>query len=115
MGLLKVREEYDEEGHLIKLNLSGLGLTQIPAELGQLTNLQKLYLQYNQLTQLSRGTGTAHQLADTLSEQQPAHTVPMELVQLTNLADTHSGQQPAHYRARGTGTAHQLAGPLSVQ
>ena len=36
----------------IKLNLSRIGLEALPSEIGQLTNLQTLYLSGNQLRQL---------------------------------------------------------------
>src|SRR6266700_994101 len=39
--------EYDGDGNLLKLDLSGLDLSQIPVELGQLTNLQVLLLDNN--------------------------------------------------------------------
>jgi Leucine-rich repeat (LRR) protein len=34
----------------VSLDLSDLGLTEVPASVAQLTNLQSLYLYYNQLT-----------------------------------------------------------------
>ena len=36
--------EYDDNGNLLILNLSRSGLSQVPVELGQLTNLQRLHL-----------------------------------------------------------------------
>ncbi|MDM8532496.1 leucine-rich repeat domain-containing protein [Anaerolineales bacterium HSG25] len=55
--------EYDNQGRLIKLGINfNQQLTSFPAEIGQLTNLQKLNLRNNQLTSL-----------------------PAEIIQLTNL------------------------------
>ena len=43
---------YDDQGRLISLSLDRLSLSQVPAEVWQLTNLQVLRLIGNQLTQL---------------------------------------------------------------
>jgi internalin A len=67
------------------LDLSGLGLTELPAEIGRLTKLQNLYLHRNQLTglpkQFSRLTNlqALWLLGNRLTE------LPPELGQLTNL------------------------------
>ena len=48
IGDLRGRTDYDDEGNLVILNLSGLNLSHLLAELGQLTNLQLLNLSDNQ-------------------------------------------------------------------
>ncbi len=64
IGAVLKNAEYDDNGKIVKLNLSGLNLSQVPIELGQLTNLQRLDLHSNKLSQL-----------------------PVELGQLTNLQE----------------------------
>ena len=41
----------------ITLDLSDMGLTQVPKEIGQLASLQELYLYTNQLTQVPKEIG----------------------------------------------------------
>ncbi len=65
------RAEYDEQDKLISLNLTELELTELPPEIGQLTNLQKLDLSYNQLT-----------------------TIPPEIRQLINLQELNLTDNP---------------------
>jgi Leucine-rich repeat (LRR) protein len=57
IGDLAGRASYDEEGNLVVLNLSGLNLSQWPAEPGQLTKLQELTLHGNHLSQLPAELG----------------------------------------------------------
>ncbi len=41
-----------KEENAIQLDLRGLGLQEIPAELGELTRLEDLFLGYNQITEI---------------------------------------------------------------
>ena len=50
VGTVPTELAYDDDNRLIKLGLSGLALNQLPPELWQLTNLQKLDLNENQLS-----------------------------------------------------------------
>jgi len=52
LGVTPTSTEYDEQGYLIKLNLSSSDITQLPEELGQLTHLRELDLSGNQLTHI---------------------------------------------------------------
>jgi len=49
--LLQVIREAADDGRM-ELNLGGKQLTALPSEIGQLTNLQSLYLHDNQLSSL---------------------------------------------------------------
>jgi Leucine-rich repeat (LRR) protein len=66
LGITGGKETYDEQGRLIELDLSGSGITYLPGELGLLTNLQRLYLDTNQLTQIPVELG---QLTSTASQK----------------------------------------------
>ena len=47
-----------ENGRVVELDLNGVGLTgAIPAEIGQLTSLETLYIQCNRLTRLPAEIG----------------------------------------------------------
>src|SRR5258708_1979347 len=52
-GVMPKSTEYNKQGHLIKLDLSVLHITQLPEEIGQLTPFQSLSLENNQLTNIS--------------------------------------------------------------
>ena len=78
----------DQEGRVIRLGLVEDGLTgSIPPELGQLTNLQHLYLQSNQLTgSIPRELGQLTNLQSLeLYDNQLTGSIPPALGQLTNL------------------------------
>src|SRR6266487_3762329 len=79
------REEYDRQGHLIRLDLSDLNITQVPVELGQLNNLQRLYLNGNQLTQLPVELGQLSNLRRLYLDGNQLTQLPAELGQLSNL------------------------------
>ncbi len=70
-----------------RLNLRGLGLTRVPAELGQLTALTVLDLQNNQLTAVPAELGRLTALTDLSFYNNRLTAVPTELGQLTALTD----------------------------
>ncbi len=82
---LGARTRYDEDGQLITLDLSKLGLTQIPVELGQLTNLQRLNLSFNKLTQVPVELCQLTKLQTLDLSNNQLTQVPVELSQLTKL------------------------------
>ena len=79
------REEYDRQGHLIRLDLSDLNITQVPVELGQLNNLRRLYLNGNQLTQLPVELGQLSNLRLLRLSRNQLTQLPIQLGQLSNL------------------------------
>ena len=85
LGVTGGKDTYDEQGRLIELDLSGLRLTYLPAELGQLTSLQRLYLDTNQLTQIPLELGQLTNLQWLYLSDNQLTQIPVELGQLTNL------------------------------
>jgi hypothetical protein len=67
------------------LNLNGLGLTELPPEIGSLINLHRLYLINNQLTTLPREIGNLENLALLYLEQNQLTELPPEIGNLRNL------------------------------
>jgi internalin A len=81
------RSQYDDEGHLTRLGLSHLHLSQLPPEIGRLIYLQSLELNGNQLQHLPTELGQLTSLQELgLSENQLTH-LPAELGQLTSLQE----------------------------
>jgi hypothetical protein len=68
----------------LELDLSGLGLTVVPEELGQLTHLQRLDLSRNQLTTLPAWIGQLADLQDLNLSDNQLTELPTGLGQLTN-------------------------------
>src|SRR5215831_17699903 len=87
IGDLKGRTGYDNEGNLVLLNLSGLNLSQLPAEVGQLTHLRELFLRSNQLSQVPAELRQLTNLQVLILSDNQLSQVPIELVQLTNLEE----------------------------
>jgi internalin A len=67
------------------LDLAFLGLTQVPPEIGQLSNLQELYLYYNQLTTLPPEIGQLNSLRRLYLDNNQLTSLPSEIGQLSNL------------------------------
>src|SRR5258706_10060709 len=76
---------YDDEGRLLYLDISGLGLLQLPSEIWQLTNLQGLYLTNNQLSQLPAEIRQLTNLESLYLDNNQLTQQPTEILQLTNL------------------------------
>ncbi|MEH2259491.1 COR domain-containing protein [Nostoc sp.] len=70
---------------LTKLDLSGRGLTTLPPKIGQLTNLQTLYLYNNQLSSLPPEIGQLTNLQTLNLYNNQLSSLPSEIAQLTNL------------------------------
>jgi hypothetical protein len=69
------------------LDLKGLGLTALPAELGQLTNLERLDVSDNRLTALPAEVGQLTNLRELNLWSNRLTALPAELGQLTNLRE----------------------------
>src|SRR5258708_3462125 len=78
-------EQYDEQGGLLRLNLGGLKLVQLPPELWQFTSLQELDLYQNQLSGLPAELGQLANLRTLDLYQNQLSSLPSELGQLANL------------------------------
>ncbi len=75
--------------NLQKLYLRSNQLSSLPGEIGQLTNLQKLYLSENQLSSLPGEIGQLTNLQSLDLSWNQLSSLPGEIVQLTNLQSLH--------------------------
>src|SRR5258707_1355769 len=69
-------EQYDEQGGLLRLNLGGLKLVQLPPELWQFTSLQELDLYQNQLSSLPAELGQLANLRGLMLTDNPGLQMP---------------------------------------
>ncbi len=83
------REQYDEQGRLLRLDLDDLKLTHLPPELWQFTSLQELNLNNNELSSLPATLGQLTNLQDLWLSGNQLSSLPAELGQLTNLQELH--------------------------
>ncbi|MEH2289819.1 leucine-rich repeat domain-containing protein [Nostoc sp.] len=91
--LLQIIKQTTRE-KLTKLNLSGKGLITLPAEIGQLSNLQTLDLSSNQLSSLPAEIGQLSNLQSLYLYNNQLSNLPAEIGQLTNLQTLYlSGNQ----------------------
>ncbi|MEH2185870.1 MAG: COR domain-containing protein [Nostoc sp.] len=82
--LLQIIEQAAKD-KVTELDLSGTGLTTLPPEFGQLTNLRSLYLRSNQLSSLPPEFGQLINLRSLYLRSNQLSSLPPEFVQLTNL------------------------------
>src|SRR5688572_15634064 len=83
IALQRIQEAAETEA--IRLDLSELGLTELPLELWQLSNLQMLYLWGNQLTSVPPEIGRLSNLQELSLSYNQLTSVPSEIWQLSNL------------------------------
>ena len=92
LGLVDVPPGLERLTNLNRLDLFQNKLTHVPPELGQLSNLTELHLSQNQLTHVPPELGQLSNLTELhLSQNQLTH-VPPELGQLSNLTELHLSQ-----------------------
>ncbi len=84
--LLAIIEKAAREGAL-SLDLSAKGITQLPEQIGQLTNLQLLHLGGNQLSTLPEQIGQLVNLQRLDLSQNRLSTLPEQIAQLANLQE----------------------------
>ncbi len=81
----KLTTEYDRQGNLIRLDLYGNQLIQLPSEIGLLSNLQELSAGENQLTQLPPEIGLLSNLQQLSLAGNQLTQFSLELSQFSNL------------------------------
>jgi internalin A len=69
------------------IELSGLGLTQVPPQIGQLSSLKEIYLADNKLTSLPPEIGNLIFLERLILENNALCSLPESLKKLTNLVE----------------------------
>jgi internalin A len=84
-GLTELPPEFEQLTQLLVLDLSYNQLTQLPSEIGQLTQLRWLFLDSNQLTQLIPELGQLTHLQRLYLNRNQLTQLPSELGQLTQL------------------------------
>lgn len=88
-------EEFRRKGeNRTFLNLSGLGLTALPPETGQLTALRKLDLSYNQLRALPPEIGQLSALTELQLQSNQLNTLPREIGLLSELRELYLHWNP---------------------
>ena len=85
LGLTKVPPEIGQLSNLEHLWLGDNQLTTVPPEIGQLTNLQGLWLSNNLLTSIPSEIGQLYNLKNLSLSQNQLKAIPYEISQLDNL------------------------------
>ncbi|WP_052435934.1 leucine-rich repeat domain-containing protein [Neochlamydia sp. EPS4] len=91
-GLTYLPPEIGQLSDLQTLSLNQNQLTSLPTEIGQLSQLQKLYLSQNQLTSLPTEIGQLSKLQYLLLDQNQLTALPTEIGQLSQLEWLESSQ-----------------------
>lgn len=84
-GLTSLPPEIGELTQIAKLNLKDNKLTSLPPEIGKLTNLKRLYLSNNKITELPPEIAQLQKLEIIYAGNNKLSTIPSEIGQLTNL------------------------------
>lgn len=79
------RIEVARESNAVQLDLANLGLTELPIEIGELDNLQKLVLDFNRLRTLPKEIGHLSNLRVLWLANNQLRSLPAEISNLTNL------------------------------
>lgn len=105
-ALEKIHEAEQEDSDV--LWLSGMELTELPPEIGTLTNLVVLYIDSNQLKTLPKEIGNLHNLRWLDATQNQLKKLPPELGKLTNLKQLRLGHNNLHDLPQEIGNLHKL-------
>src|ERR1041385_6453411 len=84
-SIAEARIQKARETRAVELDLSSLGLTDLPKSIAQLTQLQKLFLDDNQLTTLPESIGQLSQLRRLHLEDNRLTMLPESLRKITQL------------------------------
>jgi len=87
INIVPTTVKYDDKGRLIYLKLSGLSLSQLPTEIGLLTNLRVLLLNNNQLSELPTDIGRLSNLRRLYLDQNQLSELPAEIGRLSSLQE----------------------------
>ena len=92
IGSIEDRCTYDDAGNLVILDLRGLNISQLPAEIGQLSSLQTLSLYGYQLSQLPAEIGQLSSLQTLNLGRNQLSQLPAEIGQLSSLQTLYLGR-----------------------
>ena len=109
-GLTELPREIGQLSNLTELFLSDNQLTELPKEIGQLSNLTKLYLMYNQLTELPKEIGQLSNLTKLYLQINQLTELPKEIGQLSNLTSLDLSYNQLTELPREIGQLSNLAG-----
>jgi len=84
-GITTIPPEIGELTQVVKLNLKDNKLISLPPEIGKLTNLQRLYLSNNKITELPPEIGQLENLEIIYAGNNKLTSIPAQLGQLTKL------------------------------
>ena len=79
--------DLNPEGNIITLNLNGTNLDQLPREIGQLSDLEALFVFSNNLTVIPKEIGLLLSLKNLVLQENQITSLPKEIGQLSNLED----------------------------
>ena len=80
-----IRRVLENPDSITELDLSGYSIKYLPPDIGQLTNLEKLWLQNNSLTELPSSIGELSKLTDLRLEGNRLNKLPKEFWRLSSL------------------------------
>ena len=96
------------------LNLESFALTELPANIGQLSQLTELNLSYNQLPELPAGVGQLSQLKTLNLEGIQLTELPAEVGQLSQLTELNLSYKSAASRAAFGVSAVQVSNSFAI-
>jgi len=86
--------DLNPEGNITNLNLNGTNLVQLPPEIGQLSDLEALFVFSNNLTAIPKEIGALSNLKNLVLQENQIASLPEELGLLSNLEDLQLKDNP---------------------